>query len=284
MTTATGPSVTGDPADGGDGRPAVGEGDTDERGPAWERRVAGLRTFNLALAALHAVQATVMVVLANDLSLPVTGAFSTGQPGRPQEPVELERLFSYQLGAAVALFLYLSALFHLIIGTPWGFRLYRRELARRQNRFRWVEYSLSASLMIVIIAGLVGITDVAALMALFALNAAMILFGWLMETHNRPGPGADWSPFVFGCLAGVVPWAAIVVYLVGAGDDVPGFVYGIFVSLFVFFNGFALNQWLQYRRTGRWADYLVGERVYVILSLTAKSALAWQVFANVLMD
>jgi hypothetical protein len=56
------------------------------------------------------------------------------------------------------------------------------------------------------------------------------------------------------------------------------------VSLFVFFNGFALNQWLQYRRTGRWADYLVGERVYVILSLTAKSALAWQVFANVLMD
>jgi hypothetical protein len=62
----------------------------------------------------------------------------------------------------------------------------------------------------------------------------------------------------------------------------PGFVYGIFVSLFVFFNVFALNQWLQYRQIGRWRDYLVGEAAYVVLSLTAKSALAWQVFANVL--
>jgi hypothetical protein len=62
----------------------------------------------------------------------------------------------------------------------------------------------------------------------------------------------------------------------------PGFVYGIFVSLFIFFNMFAINQWLQYKRIGRWADYLFGERVYLILSLTAKSALAWQMYGNTL--
>ena len=61
------------------------------------------------------------------------------------------------------------------------------ELARGQNRFRWVEYSLSASLMIVLIAGITGITDVAALVALFGVNASMILFGWLMETTNTRG-------------------------------------------------------------------------------------------------
>jgi hypothetical protein len=55
-------------------------------------------------------------------------------------------------------------------------------------------------------------------------------------------------------------------------------VYGIFVSLFVFFNCFALNMWLQYRKAGPWRNYLFGESVYVLLSLTAKSALAWQVF------
>lgn len=255
-------------------------------GPATHDRamVGRLRWFNLVMAVLHAGQGAAMLVLSNNLSLPVTAAFATGPPGRPLEAVELETLFSYRLGPAVALFLLLSALFHLVVASPWGFPAYRAELERGQNRFRWVEYSLSASLMIVIIAGLVGITDVAALLVLFALNASMILFGWLMETQNRPGPGADWSPFVFGCLAGIVPWVAIAVYLVGAGNDVPGFVYGIFVSLFVFFNCFAVNQWLQYRAAGRWADYLFGERVYVILSLTAKSALAWQVFANVLMD
>jgi Heliorhodopsin len=63
---------------------------------------------------------------------------------------------------------------------------------------------------------------------------------------------------------------------------VPSFVYGIFVSLFIFFNCFALNQYLQYRQFGPWRDYLFGERVYAGLSLVAKSALAWQVFANVL--
>jgi hypothetical protein len=39
---------------------------------------------------------------------------------------------------------------------------------------------------------------------------------------------------------------------------------------------------LQYRARGRWADYLHGERAYVWLSLVAKSLLAWQVSANVL--
>jgi hypothetical protein len=57
-------------------------------------------------------------------------------------------------------------------------------------------------------------------------------------------------------------------------------VYGIFFSLFVFFNIFALNMWLQYRQVGRWSNYLHGERAYVLLSLIAKSALAWQVFGG----
>ena len=67
-----------------------------------------------------------------------------------------------------------------------------------------------------------------------------------------------------------------------SGAEPPVFVYGIFVSLFFFFNIFALNQWLQYKQVGRWSDYLVGERTYVTLSLVAKSALAWQVFAGTL--
>jgi hypothetical protein len=193
-------------------------------------------------------------------------------------------LFSYRLGPAVALFSLLSAGFHLLVASPWGWPRYRRELAAGRNRFRWVEYSLSASLMIVLIAGISGMTDVVALLGLFGVNASMILFGWLMETTSDPGPDADWTPFVFGCLAGVIPWIGIGIYIVGAGSDVPNFVYGIFVTLFILFNCFAVNQWLQYRAKGRWADYLHGERTYIVLSLVAKSLLAWQIFANVLID
>jgi hypothetical protein len=91
-----------------------------------------------------------------------------------------------------------------------------------------------------------------------------------------------WTPFVFGSIAGAVPWITIVIYLAGAGSGMPTFVYGIFVSIFAFFNCFAINQWLQYRARGAWSDYLHGERVYIALSLIAKSLLAWQIFANVL--
>jgi hypothetical protein len=81
-----------------------------------------------------------------------------------------------------------------------------------------------------------------------------------------------------------MPWLAITIYLVGPGADQhpPGFVYGIFFSLFVFFNCFAVNQWLQYKAVGKWNDYLIGERVYITLSLVAKSLLAWQIFASTL--
>jgi hypothetical protein len=136
--------------------------------------------------------------------------------------------------------------------------------------------------MIVLIAMLTGISDVAALIALFGVNASMIFFGAVQEKYERPG--GSLLPFWLGCIAGAVPWVAIGFYLFtpGSAAQPPGFVYGIFISLFAFFNVFALNMWLQYRRVGRWRNYVQGEKVYVLLSLVAKSALAWQVFGGTL--
>jgi len=41
-------------------------------------------------------------------------------------------------------------------------------------------------------------------------------------------------------------------------------------------------QYLQYKKIGRFATYLVGEKTYLVLSLAAKSLLAWQIFASTL--
>lgn len=241
-----------------------------------------LRWWNAGAAALHAVQAVVVLALATGFSLPVTATYMEGPPGTPLgDPVEL---FTIPTGAAVAAFLLLSAVAHTVVCTAWWPR-YLRDLGRHRNPARWVEYSLSSSLMILLIAQLVGIADVAALLALVGVNTSMILFGWLQERYEEPGEGG-WLPFGFGCVAGVVPWLCIAVYTLSPGSRVdvepPGFVYAIILSLFAFFNVFALNQWLQYRARGRWRDYLHGERAYIVLSLTAKSALAWQVFAGTL--
>ena len=95
----------------------------------------------------------------------------------------------------------------------------------------------------------------------------------------------DWRPFIYGCVIGAVPWIAITAQLIistADGNGVPGFVVAIFITLFLLFNTFAVNMWLQYRRRGRWVDPAFAERIYLILSLVAKSALAWQVYGGAL--
>jgi hypothetical protein len=134
--------------------------------------------------------------------------------------------------------------------------------------------------MIVLIGLFVGVRDLAAVIALFAANTAMILFGLLMERQQRPGQ-ADWSAFWYGSLIGAVPWVIIGIYLVQP-PQVPGFVYAIAVVQLLLFTLFAANMALQYARIGRWRDYVYGEVGYIVLSLTAKSLLAWLIFGNVL--
>ena len=244
-------------------------------------RLGGLRRWNTAMGALHLVQGVAMLALASAFSLPVTSSFLQMSPATNKLVAVQDELFRLRIGPLVAAFLFLSALAHLALASPWLHDWYERNVSRGINPARWVEYSLSSSLMMVVIAMLVGIYDIASLILIFALNATMILFGWLMELHNQTTERTNWTAYWFGCFAGAVPWIAIAIYLAGAADP-PGFVYGIFASLFVFFNVFAVNMLLQYRRVGRWRDYLYGERVYMLLSLTAKSLLAWQVFAGTL--
>ena len=244
-----------------------------------------LRRWNLAMAALHFVQGCLMLAITSDFSLPVTAAFVSMNPATNALEPSLETLFEIRLAPVIASFLLLSAAAHFVVSLPRIYDWYRANLARGINYARWIEYSVSASIMMVAIAMLVGIYDIVSLVSLFSLNAAMILFGWAMERHNQATSRTDWTSFIFGCFAGAVPWIGIAVYLAGAGGDsgeVPGFVYGIFFSLFVVFNVFAINMVLQYKRIGPWKDYVFGEFVYILLSLTAKSLLAWQVFAGTL--
>lgn len=240
----------------------------------------GLRPYNLIAGSVHAAQAIAIAVLANSFSLPVQATYMAGPPGAnvAHQPVTL---FSVPFAGVIVAFFALSALAHFsVAGMAW--KSYQSHVLRGRNPYRWLEYSLSASLMIILIAMLVGINDIAALVALVGVNASMIGFGWMQERYEEPGAGL--GPFWIGCVVGIVPWIAITTYLVGPGaaQHAPGFVYGIFFSLFVLFNCFAINQWLQYKRVGKWKNYLVGERAYITLSLVAKSVLAWQIFASTL--
>ena len=261
-------------------RPAIASADqTPVATGVTESRLAGLRRWNLGLTVLHLVQAVLILFLANGFAIAVTSSFPEGPPGTPAPAPAT--LFEVPIGLAIAIFLGLAALDHLLTGTV-GRGVYERDLRRGINRFRWVEYSFSATLMIVLIGFYSGITSINAVIAVAGANVGMILFGWLQERMNPPGrTSTTMLPFWFGALVGLAPWIAIAVNVIGS-NTVPGFVYGIVIVQAVFFFSFGLNQWLQYREAGRWADYAFGEKTYLVLSLGAKSLLAWQIFAPTL--
>lgn len=252
---------------------------------ATEKTFSSLRKFNVFMGFLHLVQGAVILILSTDFALPVTTSFLQFNLQTQKLAPVVEERFMLQIAPLIALFLFLSAAAHFIISVPKVYEWYVVNLKKGANYMRWVEYAFSSSIMMVVIAMLVGIYDGVSLMLIFALNACMILFGWMMELHNQTTKKTNWTPYIFGTFAGIVPWIAVAVYLLGSGSGdakPPTFVYWIFFSIFIFFDIFALNQFLQYKKVGPWKNYLYGERVYIILSLVAKSLLAWQVFAGTL--
>ena len=244
-------------------------------------RLKGLRRYNAIAGIFHLIQSIAIVALANDFALPVSVSYLLDAP-IPGAKFEEVSLFNLPIALGVALFSLLSAIAHFWIVGP-GFKKYANDLSNMRNIARWIEYSISSTLMIILISMINAVWDVVALIAIAGANIAMILFGWLQEKYEEPGKGSL-LPFWFGCIAGIVPWIAMfwLLFSPGSSSEAPGFVYGVVFSLFLFFNSFAIVQWLQYKKIGRFADYLVGERAYITLSFIAKSALAWQIFAGVL--
>ncbi|MES2209765.1 MAG: heliorhodopsin HeR [Chloroflexota bacterium] len=253
-----------------------------------------LSRWNRVLSLLHGAQFFAMLAIASTAAVfapfvptvkPIlkNGAFV----GIEQTSVEL---FSMPLAWFIASFLAMSAIAHAIAGWPLR-RRYEAWLGRGMNPLRWVEYAFSSTVMIVAIAYLSFIRDLPALVAIAGCNVAMILFGWSMEAANegrRDNP--DWKHYIFGCIAGIMPWIGIFSILVAYGAQadlpsdagIPAFVYVIVGTLFVTFNIFAITMVLQYKKIGPWGDYLVGEKTYMVMSLVAKSLLAWQVFSGTL--
>ena len=252
-----------------------------------QNKLERLRRFNFIMGFLHLIQGIAMVFLAifviekiAEFQPQIVQLYITYDGPINGLVVASKDLFILPFGILVASFLIISALAHALISVPNNlFDIYAKDLEKGINRFRWFEYALSSSIMIVLISTLFGITDIGSLILIFIVNAAMNLFGLVMEQLNEAKSKINWGPFIWGSIVGIAPWIVIIVYMTGnpALDQVPWFVWAIVGTYFVAFNTFPINMILQYLKVGKWKDYLYGERVYIVLSLVAKSILAWLV-------
>jgi len=252
----------------------------------------GLRRLNIIAGSLHFIQGIIMVVLGFLLTwerdiytFSLKFKIISLNPPSFQVLPEPQVVFTIgYLGVILASFLLISAVAHFVIGFLKT-RDYEKYLKKGMNPYRWYEYALSSSIMIVILATFVGVWELWSLVMIFVLNASMIMFGYLMEKLNQYTEKIDWSPYICGCIAGFTPWIVIAAYFIAAlgstETNPPAFVYLALLIYFIMFNTFSVNMLLQYKGIGKWKDYLYGEKVYIILSLTAKTILAWLVFIGI---
>jgi len=255
--------------------------------------VSWLTKYNQIAGGLHFVQGCIQLVLGvtvdsyKNFKLPLRLVYLANvetPEGKEYLDTKSKDWGDVAIAPIVAIFFFLSAFAHFTV--LFKKEAYFSQLANGTNYFRWWEYAFSSSFMIVIIAQLFGVYDIASLFLIFSSNFATQFMGLLMEEINdlRDENGkVNWTPFYVGCLTGFSPWVAIAFYFLGSGPskEIPGFVYAVLFCYFLFFNTFPVNMILQYKKYSYWKEYLFGEQTYIILSLVSKSLLGWLVFNGV---
>ena len=237
-----------------------------------------LQTFNRIAGLTHLIQGvTLFLILNSETTIPVITRFFDETPDGLR-PVS-ETLFEFPIALIAPIFLLLSAAAHLLVSSPQYVRRYETNIQNGINPARWWEYAFSSSLMLVVLLMLGGLIELSTVVFVFTMNFIMNLMGLMMEKYNQLTTTTSWLPFNIGVLAGIVPWIMGGLYFWvstnNISDSIPVYAQFGFLLTFLFFNTFAINMFLQYKKIGKWKVYAYGEKAYIVLSLVSKSALGW---------
>jgi len=199
----------------------------------------------------------------------------------------------------IILFVALSSFDHFV---TWGFAYLYPDIAMKwlfrfqSNPFRWMEYSISASIMAVAIGILSGIHDVHLWFLILLMHTIGMFLGYVIEMIPHSGmDGYDSQSklvpiyshlrqtcYVISSLSISFPWLVIFCYFFNAaknGDgNIPDFVYAAFLGTFILFLTFAANS-AACHLFNRY-DFATAEMIYIVLSFTAKTFLAADVFGG----
>lgn len=248
-----------------------------------------LRRWNIIIAVVLAVQAVLVLLIGKAFTLPVVthylakDSIASQTAGRTVLAPAVRQIMLIDIRYIVIAFLLVGFTFYWLIATARRGK-YEAELQNRTNTLRWVVYGLSSSIMLVLIAMLNGIYDIATLIAVFVLLGILHFLAYFGEAKAYDFR-AKMQTFAAICVAGGTVWLIVFSYITGAlayGNGLNHFVYWIDGIVFAITLGLAYNKLQLYREGGRWADYIFGEKVFMILSFSAMTLLTWLVFAGFL--
>ena len=257
------------------------------------------RTITLSNASLfvfHSALAFITLFLGNvDLSVPLYKSVLDfrvgGEDGREWEIVPVfEEGGSIPFTVLTSVFFILSAFFHLGNALIWR-KYYISQLQKCCTPTRWLEYSLSAPVMIVLIAYSLGVRSRSDIVSIAALIGITMPFGYWVEVVGRPSSEEAWSsplskrlfPWFLGHIPQTVAWALIILQFYSVfseSDRAPWFVTLILWLELAFFFSFGAASLLSQILPPR--SFYKGELLFQFLSLVSKGALGGILIANVL--
>lgn len=140
---------------------------------------------------------------------------------------------------------------------------------------RWIDFGISGSIMITIIALLSGYSDLMTLKLMGWLIVVAAATSWLAERQNAESRSPIWSAYIFSLIAAMLPFIAIAssmlhTVLYGAVRS-PWYVYAAAGATLLGFILIALNQKLHYKGKG---SHERVERSYLTISLLTKLSFA----------
>lgn len=165
--------------------------------------------------------------------------------------------------------------------------LFIDDLRKGVNLVRWIEYSVTASLMTWIIAQLSGVTNIYLVFLLAIVsNVALQWQGYMFELlMDRRRWAERCSPMIAGFVIFAGQWGilwTVFALTVHQNSGAPWFVWVSFIGLQTTFLVFPAIQLLRYYKVGvfkKWAGY---EKAFVFASNLSKLLLDWTLFAAVI--
>jgi hypothetical protein len=152
------------------------------------------------------------------------------------------------------------------------------------NYVRWYEYSLSAGVMLWLIASLSGISDIDTLAQICAANVALQMVGLACEQAVERGASEQQinALLAVGWFIHMSIWIPIIMSfqtIIDEAEEVPEFVRYIVWTLFTLFTSFGVWQYLYVKKYIKTWEYY--ERGFIVLSLVSKSLLIWMSYGGV---
>jgi hypothetical protein len=250
------------------------------------------RVWNVWIAIAYVLQSVGILLASTSVSTPVYGNFLTtdalagSAAGQTVWTAARNHLFDVNLTAAVALFLLISAVSHIVIAYFLR-RHYEQAIETGIYRWRWLEYTISNGIVTMVIAAVCGITDLAVYVLLFGLHAIACLLAWVVERTALLSAKPSRLVYGIACLAGALPWLVMGMYVWAAhvfgAENMPAYIYAALAVAAVGSAGFAITMYLHYyKNIAALKSYATTDFVYSLLSFLLKSIVAWILFAGVL--